>query len=153
MIYESMSSHSQNTGGGSSRALVVTSSASPLNIAKSYVYQSDHSLIDDRREPQDEQEAEELSEDEEADDDESEGAFTRFHRFCWALCCTTCCCCCEKGPLNEEATSLRSSRSSLKDDIDKGDSSLCLASLLVLLREKFIWMRDRLEFAEYGNGH
>lgn len=155
-----MSSHSQNSGGGqivaAAATATLTSTASPLNIAKSYVYQPDHGLIDDRR-LQDDHEAEEVSEDEgdEDEDDESEGAFTRFHRFCWALCCTTCCCyCCEKGPINEEVTSLRSSRSSsLRDDIDKGDSSRCLSSLVVVLREKFMWMRDRLEFAEYGNGH
>ena len=60
---------------------------------------------------------------------DSEAAFTRIQRFCWAICC--CCRCCDEDGDEGE------------DDDDKTSKWLCL-------REKLAAARDKLEFAEYG---
>ena len=122
-------------------------------FGKSYVYQSEHSLVT-VLDPQCFHSDEEADDDDPSDDDESDAALTRLHRFCWAICC---CCCRSCGSGEGRSSRSSSSSSSVREDSDDSDkvvlddTSRCRSCFC--LREKFVELRDRLELAEYGNGH
>ena len=129
-------------------------------FGKSYVYQSEHSLVTVLRhsEPQcfhSDEEADDDDPSSDNDDDESDAALTRLHRFCWAICCCRSCSCEGRSSRSSSLSSSSVREDSDSDDSDKvvlDDTSRC-RSCFCLLREKFVELRDRLELAEYGNGH
>ena len=125
-----------------SPAAIVT----PKKLSKSYVYQSDHSLVavlrrrDDEDEDEDERSAWSGS-------DDSEAALTRVHRFCWAVCCCRSSSCC----LQEQEVSDTTDDQGLQglQGLPGGKKRRC-SMLFSVLRAQFLLLRQRLEFAEHG---
>ena len=114
----------------------------PKKLSKSYVYQSDHSLVAVLRRRDDEDEDDERSAWSGSDD--SEAALTRVHRFCWAVCCCRSSSCC----LQEQEVSDTTDDQGLQG-LPGGKKRRC-SMLVSVLRARFLLLRQRLEFAEHG---
>ena len=113
----------------------------PKKLSKSYVYQSDHSLVAVLRRREDEDDDDEISAWSGSDD--SEAALTRVHRFCWAVCCCRSSSCC----LQEQEVSDITDEQGHQGLQEKKRRCSMLVSIL---RAQFLHLRQKLEFAEHG---
>jgi hypothetical protein len=104
----------------------------------------------------DEEEDLDTSEDEESDeesDEDSEAALTRIHRFCWAICCCCCRASCRRPDCSCHQT--EDDGDGLQPVVEDKTHSCCdedcsPASMWDRWLEFRTYMRDMLEFAEYG---
>ena len=141
--------HTVSNGNEIEDTNTVTVVVTPRRLGKSYVYQSDHSLVAVLRRREGE---EDLEDDEEnsawSGSDNSEAALTRVHRFCWAVfCChSSSCCFADEDEVSE---------STIDDDHDvdhvhvqAGRKRKC--SVVSVLGAQLLLLRQKLEFAENG---
>lgn len=113
----------------------------PKKLSKSYVYQSEHSLVAVLR-------RQSISGVDEDDDegswgsDDSEAALTRVTRVCWAVCC------CKRSPccLDEEELG----ETAAEEDVHQTKRKCSPFSVVSIVGTQFLLLRQKLEFAEHG---
>lgn len=116
----------------------------PKKLSKSYVYQSEHSLVAVLR-------RQSISGVDEDDDegswgsDDSEAALTRVTRVCWAVCCCKRSpCCLDEEELGETATAAS------EEDVHQTKRKCSPFSVVSIVGTQFLLLRQKLEFAEHG---
>lgn len=119
----------------------------PKKLSKSYVYQSEHSLVAVlRRQSISGVDCEDDDEGSWGSDD-SEAALTRVTRVCWAVCC------CKRSPCcldEEELGETTATAAASEEDVHQTKRKCSPFSVVSIVGTQFLLLRQKLEFAEHG---
>lgn len=120
-----------------------TAASTPKKLSKSYVYQSEHSLVAVLRR----QSLSGLDEDDDEGSwgsDDSEAALTRVTRVCWAVCC------CKRSPCCLDEEELSETTAAAEEDVHQTKRKCSPFSVVSIVGTQFLLLRQKLEFAEHG---